>query len=233
MTSPSSQPTAIKAPGLVSGLFGLILSIALFVISLVLSFFALSREAYVLFAVGAPLVGGAIYLSRRFGVHDWRGYLAYRGWRSMASGTALMLAIGCVYWVFDSSSTAVASRSPQLKGADLILGRDAHSDVNDFGKIVEVKFTVAENFSSVQQFSMHQDVIKLVPALLAKYPAATTVEVIGRANLTDKRGNTSLDPVMRVTYTRANSEKTNWAKILPNDIPAVADYYWVHPVMTR
>ena len=233
MTGPASQQSPVSAPGLVSGLVGVLSSVALFSISVGLTFIALRTETYWLLAVGAALIGVAVYLSNKQGTRGWVGYLAYRSGRAMGYGAALMLAIGCMYWALTPGSTAVASRTPVLTGVDLILGRDADGEIKDFGTIVEADFSVQETFSSVQQFSTNSDAIKLVPAMLAKYPNAKAVEVIARAPLVDKRGNTSMERVMDVTYTRENSEKTNWPKVLPNDLPTIANHYWVHPAVTR
>lgn len=59
-------------------------------------------------------------------------------------------------------------------------------------------------------------------------PDVQKVLIINRATLTDVRGHTSLDPVMRVTMTRKTAASINWGNFRSGNLDRVADEYWEH-----
>lgn len=171
------------------GLVGALSAFIFICLNVLLTFISLSQSEYWLLVIGAALTAFGWFWSRRPSTGSSVAFLSHRGWRSMASGAALMFVIAGAYCLFDAASTigrpapalANTNRGPGAQ-VDAILGRnDAAGELEVVGKSIVVTFTVPESWNTTNvRFMFNQDVIKLVPPMLAKYPEATNVEVIGR-----------------------------------------------------
>jgi hypothetical protein len=74
---------------------------------------------------------------------------------------------------------------------------------------------------------------KLVPAMLDRFPDAQWVRVNATGELVDVRGNKSREVVMAAGFTRTNAGMIRWEDVLDDNLPKVADEWWVHPAMSK
>jgi len=79
--------------------------------------------------------------------------------------------------------------------------------------------------------SFNLDIRELVPEVFNRFPGIAAVKIVARGSFKDVRGNKSVDPMFRITFSRANAARIQWKDILLENIPKVADAYWVHPAM--
>jgi hypothetical protein len=77
------------------------------------------------------------------------------------------------------------------------------------------------------------NVKRFLPGAFQQNAALAHVEAVLRAPMTDIRGHTSVDQVLRVAFTRKNAGTINWDTVEIENLPRVADVYWEHPVFSR
>jgi hypothetical protein len=71
--------------------------------------------------------------------------------------------------------------------------------------------------------------IKLVPQIFERFPDVQEIELRGRADFQDRRGNRSEQDAVRIVFSRSNAKTINWPNMLRADLPHIADRYWLHP----
>ena len=65
------------------------------------------------------------------------------------------------------------------------------------------------------------------------FPEVQKITIQYRTKFVDERGQESIEPSERVTYTRANYESINWKNVRFDGIPRLADEFWAHPAYYR
>lgn len=60
-----------------------------------------------------------------------------------------------------------------------------------------------------------------------------SLELIWYLDLVDQKGNEKEGPVIQITLTKENAATINWENFLSDNLPAVADEYWEHPLFSN
>lgn len=86
---------------------------------------------------------------------------------------------------------------------------------------------------SAAQRGFQNDLVKLLPALLAKYPAIQNIFIHGGCPVIDVYGRESFDEnAINAMFTRENLDKVVWERIRPADLfNRVAHGRWMNPEM--
>lgn len=66
----------------------------------------------------------------------------------------------------------------------------------------------------------------LVPTIFYKWPNVNKITLMADAEFRDKRGQSSTDRAMVVTFTRKNSDSINWGEVRTDDLMTLADFSW-------
>src|SRR5262249_29608675 len=65
------------------------------------------------------------------------------------------------------------------------------------------------------------------------FPEVSTVTLEASVTFVDQRGNESIGPWERVTYTRGNYQSVHWKNVGFSAIPELADEFWACPQYYR
>ena len=236
------------APDLQSEFFGGIIGIAGFIASALVTLIGLvnfNDGAWWLLIIGLALIASFLYMLKDYTQGGLFSYCALCLTKSMISGSMVVLFVGAIFGVVkfaidinDNQTTrtnieqeANFKEHPEALIESLVGNSDIHPKFVVSGDHLVVSYdldpwslTVSSAKSS---FNLH--VTKLIPALFARYPDAQVIQVIGRAEFNDLRGNSSRDDAIRITFSRKNSASINWGNVYYGDIPRIADDYWSHP----
>jgi len=229
-----------------AGLF--VLRSAAFILSLIFTagaFISFEQGAWILLLIGAAMIGVLMRLSLSKSTRPSIAYIANRTCDSMVSAVALALvfaAIGLGFNAKEDHAAKVAADKEAIYNAEptkliesLLGSSDAHPTFSKEEDQIKVSYDLdpwsLTPSSATSAFNLH--VAKLIPALFVRYGDARTIEVVGRAEFNDKRGNSTRGDAIRITFSRKNSTATNWASVHFGDIPDIADSYWVHPSANR
>ncbi len=125
--------------------------------------------------------------------------------------------------------------TPQRLAESIISQSDAmvSADAGDGGITVRFRIDPWALTAGTARSVFPYNVKRLVPEMLDRFPDAQWVRVNATGELTDVRGNKSREVVMSAGFTRANASTIQWASVLDENLPKVADEWWVHPAMLK
>jgi hypothetical protein len=111
-------------------------------------------------------------------------------------------------------------------------GKDANPQVAIDGDVARIRYSIqpwaAFSASSTEGiYGLH--VATIVPKLFEKVPELNRVEIVAHGSFRDRRGNDTVEDVLRVSFTRRNAEAIKWNRIRYSDAPSLADRFWRHP----
>jgi len=69
--------------------------------------------------------------------------------------------------------------------------------------------------------------------VLAQFPVIGMLTIVGNGSFVDIRGHSSYGPYARIEFLRSTSDGINWQNIDKNNLPKLADKYWVHSSLIR
>jgi hypothetical protein len=219
-----------------------------FILSLIFTagaFISFKQGAWVLLLIGAAMIGILLYFSLAKNTKPSIAYIANRTCDSMVSAVTLAFVFAAIGLGFnakeDHAAKAAADReavynTEPAKLIESLLGNaDTHPTFSKVGDRITVSYDLdpwsLTASSAKSSFNLHTT--KLIPELFRRYADTQAVEIIGKAEFNDKRGNSSRDEAMRITFTRKNSSGINWEKVHFEDVPQIADFYWIHPSANR
>lgn len=98
---------------------------------------------------------------------------------------------------------------------------------------LNIEYVASENLSTNMTVrGIMMDAEDLMQKLSVRVPAeVNTVNFSSSLNLVDQYGNTELTKVALIAFDRSTWEKINWDNFITDNIPTVADYYWLHPAL--
>lgn len=98
---------------------------------------------------------------------------------------------------------------------------------------LNIEYVASENLSTnLTVRGIMNDAEDLMQKLSANIPAeVNTVNFSSSLNLVDQYGNTELAKVALIAFDRSTWEQINWDNFITDNIPTVADYYWLHPAL--
>lgn len=111
------------------------------------------------------------------------------------------------------------------------LPRETFPDVEQRGATVRVRYRM-DHWMLTDTMGRHafdQNAAQLVPELLARFPAVSTVEIEADAATRDIRGNRGRGAAASVTFTRRNAGTIHWEAIDYASIQQLADRSWYGP----
>jgi hypothetical protein len=77
--------------------------------------------------------------------------------------------------------------------------------------------------------TFYQHVQSIVPAVFARFPQITSIDIFGTGKFKDVRGNESRGNAAHMLFTRANASTIRWNNINPDNLPRLADSAWLAP----
>lgn len=98
---------------------------------------------------------------------------------------------------------------------------------------LNIEYVASENLSTNMTVrGIMMDAENLMQKLSANIPVeVNTVNFSSSLNLVDQYGNTELTKVALIAFDRPTWEQINWDNFITDNIPTVADYYWLHPAL--
>ena len=74
---------------------------------------------------------------------------------------------------------------------------------------------------------------KIFSALYSSEISIASIKIVNNATLVDKYGNKSDEAVMMATVSQTLAQKIAWENFNSDNLPIVAEDYWIHPAMLR
>lgn len=98
---------------------------------------------------------------------------------------------------------------------------------------LNIEYTASDNLSiNLIKQGVLIDAKDLTQRLSSIVPEETiSINIMASRELVDQYGDTELTTVHIVSFDRSTWEKINWDNFITDNIPTVADYYWVHPAL--
>ncbi|MEK6890920.1 MAG: hypothetical protein AABX03_02180 [Nanoarchaeota archaeon] len=102
------------------------------------------------------------------------------------------------------------------------------------GYFIGIRYNADDNLNSkmIKGYIINED-IKVLKTLYTKYENISGVGIIAYFPLTDAYGNNEDEAVINLRIDRATADKINWDGLLPENIPTIADKYYIHPALTQ
>jgi hypothetical protein len=76
-------------------------------------------------------------------------------------------------------------------------------------------------------------VARVVPAVFAKFPQVQSIVFHESGPFDDIKGNQSTEEMLRIAFTREESDQIHWDKINFDNVPKLGEHYWMHPGLRR
>ncbi len=118
-----------------------------------------------------------------------------------------------------------------------LLGEKSNEDashvrnVETFEDVTLIEYNADGNLTSgMTRRGIWLDVIKIVKKISTD-PAIESITVNAYIKLVDQYGNEAPGKVMTVNLTKDTWSKINWDNFITDNLPEVADLYWVHPAI--
>ena len=100
------------------------------------------------------------------------------------------------------------------------------------GNNLHITFTINENLTEgLIKTSAKIDVTKILKTVDSWEYDFDELVIFGSMSLVDKFGNAEEENVLKVTYRSGTVDRINWDNFLHNNVYAIADNFWLHPVM--
>jgi hypothetical protein len=130
---------------------------------------------------------------------------------------------------------APASTEEQIKSIAVNAFGDENPEINyaDYNSFVLIKPKGAENLTNEMtvkgMFTDMSDTLRELAGIEEIKNFSVGFNVV--YSMVDEYGNTSDDIVIKATFTPETRDKINWDNFLFEDIPSVADEWWMHPAL--
>lgn len=130
--------------------------------------------------------------------------------------------------------------SPELeieKAVVELLGEETNMDepriinIDALGDVTLIEYNADSNLTGgLTRFGIWSDVIEIVRKL-SEDPTQESITVNAYIPLVDQYGNEAPGKVMTVNLDKATWSKINWDNFLTDNLPNVADIYYIHPAI--
>lgn len=126
-----------------------------------------------------------------------------------------------------SSSSAPVSQADRIDNA--LRNCDIHSVVIG-SDLLSIDFNISDNLSTEMIVDGAKiDVMQILRALHDEGISYATVDITGRFSMRDRYGNSSIQDVVELRYSKESLDRINWSNFLWEDMYAIADDAWLHP----
>lgn len=157
------------------------------------------------------------------------------GWGSTI-GAIVGIVIVIFFWFAEIKDAKRADEietasSPNELVSLLINEADAKVEAKRSGSLLSVSYSLAPWALTVSttKSTFNLQTSEIVPKVFKRFPDIQQIEITGIGSFRDARGHESIDPALRVKFTRVNADTVNWEKVYSADIPKIADRFWMHP----
>lgn len=103
--------------------------------------------------------------------------------------------------------------------------------VSGDGRTVRVLYSLKPwNYSiSETRRAFYRHLRTMVPAVFGHFPQYASIDIVGTAEFADLKGNSGEVYAMHAVFTQANSRTINWSSVALEDLPRIADRFWMRP----
>lgn len=126
-------------------------------------------------------------------------------------------------------------RAQEAAGDNFIsisVNKNLGNDPGDYIIIIQTKASDGFTNNQAKKDTWSVDT-KIFNALYSSEISIASVKIVSNATLVDKYGNKSDTAVMMATISNALAQKIVWENFSSDNLPIVAEDYWIHPVMLK
>jgi hypothetical protein len=135
--------------------------------------------------------------------------------------------------VRSTSNTSSSSSSAPVSQADRIDNALRNCDIHSVvigSDLLSIDFNISDNLSSEMIVDGAKiDVMQILRALHDEGISYASVDITGRFSMRDRYGNSSIQDVVELRYSKESLDRINWSNFLWEDMYAIADDVWLHP----
>lgn len=135
--------------------------------------------------------------------------------------------------VSSTSNTSSSSSSAPVSQADRIDNALRNCDIHSVvigSDLLSIDFNISDNLSTEMIVDGAKiDVMQILRALHDEGISYATVDITGRFSMRDRYGNSSIQDVVELRYSKESLDRINWSNFLWEDMYAIADDVWLHP----
>ncbi len=154
-------------------------------------------------------------------------------------GVLVLIAVGLIIYVIVTSGSERQARIDQATSpaelAQALLGSDNGKAEATFDKgVLNAQLTldaVLSASSAVSGFNLQ--IVRMVPEVFKKFPDVSSIVLHESGPFHDIRGNKSTEEMLRIAFTRDESDSVHWDNINYDDVPKLGEHYWMHPALRR
>ena len=132
-----------------------------------------------------------------------------------------------------STSSSSSSSSTPVSQADRIDNALRNCDIHSVvigSDLLSIDFNISDNLSTEMIVDGAKiDVMQILRALHDEGISYATVDITGRFSMRDRYGNSSIQDVVELRYSKESLDRINWSNFLWEDVYAIADDVWLHP----
>lgn len=135
--------------------------------------------------------------------------------------------------ISSTSNTSSSSSSTPVSQADRIDNALRNCDIHSVvigSDLLSIDFNISDNLSTEMIVDGAKiDVMEILRALHDEGISYATVDITGRFSMRDRYGNSSIQDVVELRYSKESLDRINWSNFLWEDMYAIADDVWLHP----
>lgn len=131
---------------------------------------------------------------------------------------------------------AEQARPKSLVDAARKVFSEHYISMENIGGTEEITVNLAQNLTqNLMLKGTYMDAIELGEVVVSNglLADADAFLLVFTTELTDKYGNTSVSPVVKIKFGQATLDKINFANVSYNNVPSIADSYWHHPLFNN
>jgi hypothetical protein len=149
--------------------------------------------------------------------------------------SALSVALVMVLWfATDSNQQASIDQATTPEQLATALLNGGKSQVTFDHGVLSINRTVDAILTASTAVSGFNLIIaRVVPAVFAKFPQVQSIIFHESGPFRDIKGNDSTDEMLRIAFSREESDQIHWDKINYDDVPKLGEHYFMHPGLRR
>jgi hypothetical protein len=148
---------------------------------------------------------------------------------------ALFVALVTVVWLATDNHQQASidqSTTPEQLATALLNGGKSQVTF-DHGVLLINRTVDAILTASTAVSGFNLIVARVVPTVFAKFPQVQSIVFRESGPFHDIKGNESTEEMLRIAFTREESDQIHWDKIKYDDIPKLGEHYFMHPGLRR
>lgn len=149
---------------------------------------------------------------------------------------AALVSYGCYRSSTDEAAhrRALDAATSPIQIAALILDAKGELKVSEPAQgLVTVDYIIDAPTGTLTRARFDLNVLELMPLVFNRNPAVTDVSLVASTELTDIKGHRSLMRVAIIRMSRKAHSEINWPGVRTENLPRLADIYWLHPALLK